>query len=118
MLTKKRVALISSLLTLAIIVPVFAYTLFYRTENTYIANTIVLQTYPTPTMKLGLYSDQAWTQQVGSIDFAEIARVNPNVWTPLSRTVYIRNEGSWGYTLCWNSTLSSVSSRAWRELVL
>jgi hypothetical protein len=100
MLTKKKVVLISSFLALAIIVPVFVYAYFYRTDLEVIAAGVKLQT---PTMQLGFYLDEACTQPVTTFDFGEMR--TPNQAITLYKIIYIRNEGDVMNTLFWNSTI-------------
>jgi hypothetical protein len=89
-------------------VPVFAYMYFYRTDLTSFAAGIKLESYPTPTMKLGFYWDEACTQQVAIIDFGQM--IHPNQDTFLLKTIYIRNEGDVWNDIYWNSTLSTIST--------
>ena len=100
MLTKKKVVLTSSFLALAILVPVFVYAYFYRTDLEVIAAGVKLQT---PTMQLGFYLDEACTQPVTTFDFGEMT--TPNQATTPYKVIYIRNEGDVVNTLFWNSTI-------------
>lgn len=97
------------LLAYAIIVPVFAYIYFYRTETAFAAG-IALRTYDTPTMKLGFYWDAACTQNVTSFDFGNITHPAQEtiLWTAI---IWIRNEGSVWNNIYWNSTLASVNTQ-------
>jgi hypothetical protein len=108
MLTRKRVALLSSLLIYAVIVPVFAYMYFYRTETTFAAG-IVFRTYDTPTMKLGLYSDDECTQPITTVDYGNMT--HPAQETIIWTHIVIRNEGSVWNDIYWNSTLASVNTQ-------
>jgi hypothetical protein len=114
LLRRKKIIVISVLLAYAIIVPVFAYMYFYKTDSYYIAAGIQLHVYETPTMKLGLYWDSACTQPVTTIDYGNMT--HPSHETGILRTIWIRNEGStWNY-IRWNSTLSittSVITESW-----
>ena len=108
MLGKKKIAIISLILAYTIIVPVFAYMYFYRTESTYIAAGVVLQSYPTPNMTLGFYWDQECTQSVTFFDFGE--RIHPNQETILWKRIYIKNEGDVWNEIYWNSTLNDATT--------
>jgi len=100
---KKKIAIISLLLGYTIAVPVFAYMYFYQTEPVYVAAGVVLQTYPDPTMQIGVYWDENCTQPVTSIDFGQM--IHPNEAITLWKAIYIRNEGDVWNAICFNSTL-------------
>lgn len=104
---KKILALFGFLSIYAIAVPVFAYMYFYRTDNIYVSAGVVLQSYPTPTMQLGFYWDEACTQPIASFDFGQM--IHPNQEIPIWKRIYIRNEGDVWHEIHWNSTLSSVT---------
>jgi hypothetical protein len=108
MLGRRKVMIVSLLLTYAIIVPVFAYLYFYATEPKYVATGIILRTYDTPTMQLGFYWDSVCQQPITSFDFGNITY--PNQETVLSKEFYIRNEGSVWIELRENSTLGTVTT--------
>ena len=103
---RKKIVIAGLLLAYAIIVPVFAYIYFYRTE-TALAAGIELRTYEA-TMKLGVYWDPACTQNVTAFDFGNMT--HPNQETTLQKLVFIRNEGDQWTKVYWNSTLASVSA--------
>jgi len=98
----------SILLVYTIVVPVFAYMYFYRTEPEPVAAGIVLTVYPTPNMTIGLYWDSACTQPVTTIDYGEM--IHPNQERIIWKEIYIRNEGDVWNDIYWNSTLSSVTT--------
>jgi hypothetical protein len=103
---RKKIVIAGLLLAYAIIVPVFAYVYFYRTE-TALAAGIELRTYDTPTMKLGFYSDAGCTQPITTIDYGNMT--HPAQETIIWRMIFIRNEGSVWNDIYWNSTLASVN---------
>ena len=90
------------------IVPVFAYMYFWQSEPKQIQSGIILQTHPNVEMQLGIYWDEACTQNVTTIDFGKM--VHPNQEILLDKVMWIRNEGNVSHTLYWNSTLSSVTT--------
>jgi len=108
MLGKKKIVIISLLLAYAIVVPVFAYMYFYRTEPEYVAAGVVLRTYPDPTMQIGLYRDSDCTQPVTAIDYGEM--IHPNQVAILWTRIYIKNEGDIWNEIYWNSTLSDATT--------
>ena len=107
MLGRKKAVIISLILAYTIAVPVFAYLYFYRTEN-YIAAGIILRTYDTPTMKLGIYWDAECTQPATTIDYGNMT--HPNQYTEIQKTFWIKNEGDNWNDIRWNSTLTSITT--------
>jgi hypothetical protein len=107
-MSRKRILLVSLLLLYAVIVPVFAYEYFFRTDTSSFASGITLHKFETPTMKLGVYWDYGCTQSVASIDFGNMT--HPNSPITLYKDMFIRNEGSVRFRLYWNSTLATVTN--------
>ena len=66
MLGKKKIVILSLLLVYAIVVPVFAYEYFNRTEPTSVTAGIVVLT---PTLQLKFYWDGGCTQPLTPFDF-------------------------------------------------
>jgi hypothetical protein len=87
---------------------VIAYEYFWRTDPVTITSGVVLKTYPTPTMGIGVYWDAECTQPVTAFDFGEM--IHPDSPVTLWKTIYIRNEGDVWHVIYWNSTLSSVTT--------
>lgn len=106
---KKRVLWFSLLLLYTIAVPVFAYMYFYMTDLTVFGAGVNLEVYPTPTMQLGFYWDEACTQNVTTFDFGNMT--HPQATTILWKIIYIRNEGSVWNDIYWNSTLNSATDQ-------
>lgn len=108
-LSKVRMLGITVVLLSAMTMSVIAYEYFWKTEPTVITSGIVLNTYPTPTMGIGVYWDAECTQPVTVIDFGEMIHPQSQIRL-VADPIYIRNEGDVWQVLRWNSTLSSITT--------
>ncbi len=107
-LSKVRILGMSVLLLSVMTTSVFAYEYFFKTAPTIITGGIILNTYPTPTMGIGVYWDVECTQPVTVIDYGEM--IHPDAEIFLRKTLYIRNEGDVWHRIYWNSTFTAFNT--------
>ncbi len=103
-LSKVRLLGMSVLFLSVMATSAFAYEYFWKTDPKTVTGGMVLLTYPTPTMGIGVYWDVTCTQPVTVIDYGEI--IHPAAETRITKTLYIRNEGDVWQKTFWNTTLT------------